>query len=124
MKAIIQIAFAFLVANAAYQTASSYWHYYKLEEDVREEILHGRMGKFSELHQRVVELADAYDIEIPWENIQVSHRQDVNEIDVQYSYVDNVAFVPRVYVRPWKYESTVGTRRMRALAVDEGPNLR
>jgi hypothetical protein len=38
--------------------------------------------------------------------------------------VDNVPFVPGFYVRPWKYESTAGTRRMRALAVDEGPNLR
>ena len=124
MKAIIQIALAFLVVNAAYQTANSYWHYYKLEEDVREEILHGRISKFSELHQRVIELADDYGIQIPWEKIEISHRQDINEIDVQYSYVDNVPFVPRFYVRPWKYESTVGTRRMRALVVDEGPNFR
>jgi len=124
MKTIIQLVFAGLVINAAFQGAHSYWNFYRLEEEVREEILHGIQGTFSELHQRVVELAEERGITLAYGDVEVSHRHAPQDIDVSYSYVDNVAFIPRFYIRQWAYESNVGTHRLRALIVDEQPRRR
>ena len=57
MKTFIQLVIAALIINASFQAARSYWNFYRLEEEVREEILHGRQSKFSELHLRVTEIA-------------------------------------------------------------------
>jgi hypothetical protein len=119
MKTIIQLVLAGLIINALFQSGRSYWNYYKIQEEIREEILHGRVTRFSELHRRVVEIGEARGITMEYENVQVSHRQAPQDIDVEYSYVDNVALIPKFYIKPWAYETMVGTRRMRALLVDE-----
>jgi hypothetical protein len=119
MKTIIQLAFVALLINALYQGASSYWNFYRLEDEVREEILHGRQTTFSELHLRVMQLALDRGITIEHENVGVSHRYAPQDIDVHFSYVDDIAFVPHFYTRHWPYESIVGTHRLRALIEDE-----
>jgi hypothetical protein len=119
MKTIIQLVFAGLVINACFQSGRSYWNFYKIQEEVREEILHGRLSRFSELHRRVVEIAEARGITMEYENVEVSHRFAPQDIDVQYSYVDNIAFIPKFFIKPWAYETMVGTHRLRALIVDE-----
>ena len=121
MKTILQLVLVGLLINATFQSGRSYWNFYKLQEDIREEILHGRVTTFSELHKRVIEIASEKGITMEYQNVDVSHRRDINDIDVHYSYVDNIAFIPRFYSRSWPYESTVGTNRMRALIVDEEP---
>jgi len=121
MKTIIQLVFAGLLINAAFQSGRSYWNFYRLQEEIREEILHARLSTFSELHKRVVELAEDHGITMAYDDVDVSHRRDDNEIDVHYSYVDNIVFIPGVYTSPWPYETMVGTRRMRSLIVDEQP---
>jgi hypothetical protein len=121
MKTIIQLIFAGLILNATFQGGRSYYNFYRIEEEIREEILHGRFSKFSELHRRVIEIAEARGITMEYENVGVSHRNAPQDIDVEYSYVDNIAFIPQFYIKPWAYESTVGTHRLRALVVDEQP---
>jgi hypothetical protein len=119
MKTIIQLVLAGLIINACFQSGRSYWNFYRLQDEVREEILHGHLNTFSALHRRVVEIADARGITMEYENVAVSHREAKQDIDVEYSYVDNVALIPKFYIKPWAYETMVGTRRMRALLVDE-----
>ena len=119
MKTIIQLVFAGLIINACFQSGRSYWNFYRIQEEVRAEILHGRVTKISELHRRVIEIADARGITMEYDNVEVSHRQAPQDIDVQYSYVDNIAFIPRVFIKPWEYETMVGTHRLRALIADE-----
>ncbi len=121
MKTFIQLVIAGLIINASFQAANSYWNFYRLEEEVREEILHGRQSKFSELHMRVTELAAERGITVEYADVEVSHRHAPQDIDVSFSYIDNIAFIPRFYIRPWAYETSVGTHRLRALIVDERP---
>ena len=121
MKTIIQLVFAALIINATFQGGRSYYNFYRIEEEVREEILHGRISKFSELHRRVVEIAEARGITMEYANVDVSHRNAPQDIDVHFSYIDNIAFIPQFYIKPWAYESTVGTHRLRKLIVDEQP---
>jgi hypothetical protein len=121
MKTFIQLVIAALIINATYQVGHSYWTFYKIEEDVREEILHGRFSKFSELHRRVIEIAEERGITMEYADVDVSHRNAPQDIDVHFSYIDNVAFIPQFYIKPWAYESMVGTHRLRALIVDEQP---
>ncbi len=119
MKTFIQLVIAGLLINAAYQAANSYWNFYRLEDEVREEILHGRQTTFSELHLRVMEMASERGLTVKHENVDVSHRNAPQDIDVHFSYVDDIAFIPRFYIRPWAYETSVGTHRLRALIADE-----
>jgi hypothetical protein len=119
MKTFFQLVFAGLIINACFQGASSYWNFYRLEEEVREEILHGRQTTFSQLHMRVTEMAADRGLNVEYEDVDVSHRQAPQDIDVHFSYVDEIAFIPRFFIYPWPYESTVGTHRLRALIVDE-----
>jgi hypothetical protein len=119
MKTFFQLVFAGLVINACFQGASSYWNFYRLEEEVREEILRGRQTTFSQLHMRVTEIAAERGLNVEYEDVDVSHRRAPQDIDVHFSYVDQVAFIPRVFIYPWPYESSVGTHRLRPLIVDE-----
>jgi hypothetical protein len=121
MKTIIQLVLAGLIVNASFQAGRSYFNFYRIEEEVREEILHGRITKFSELHRRVIEIAEARGITMEYADVEVSHRNAPQDIDVDFSYVDNIAFIPQVFIKPWAYESKVGTHRLRALTVDEQP---
>jgi hypothetical protein len=119
MKTILQLVVAGLIINACFQSGRSYWNFYKIQEEVREEILHGRLSTFSELHRRVVEIGAARGITMEYENVEVSHRFAKQDIDVEYSYVDNIALIPQLYTKQWQYETMVGTHRLRALIVDE-----
>jgi hypothetical protein len=121
MKTIIQLVLAGLIINATFQAGRSYYNFYRIEEEIREEILHGRLSKFSELHRRVIEIADARGIAMEYADVDVSHRNAPQDIDVHFSYIDNVAFIPQLYIKPWAYESMVGTHRLRALVADEQP---
>ena len=121
MKTFIQLVIAALIMNASFQAARSYWNFYRIEDEVREEILHGHQTKFSELHLRVTELAAERGLDVKYENVEVSHRDAPQDIDVSFSYVDDIAFIPRFYIRPWTYETSVGTHRLRKLIVDERP---
>ena len=53
------------------------------------------------------------------ETSSVSHRYAQQDIDVEYSYVDNIALIPQLYTKQWQDETMVGTHRLRALIVDE-----
>jgi hypothetical protein len=121
MKVILQLLFAGLVINATFQSGRSYWTFYKMQEEVREEILHGRLATFSDLHRRVIEIGGEHGITMAYDDVEVTHRRYKNDIDVQFAYVDNIAFIPGVYSRPWAYDTMVGTSRTRALIVDEQP---
>ena len=105
--------------NASFQAARSYWNFYRIEDEVREEILHGHLNTFSGLHRRVVEIAEARGINMEYENVKVSHRDAPQDIDVHYSYVDNIGLIPKFYIKPWAYETMVGTHRLRPLIIDE-----
>jgi hypothetical protein len=117
IKTLIQVAIVALLLNAAFQTARSYYSFHDFKAKLAEETHHGRLGTTSQLHQKAIDLAEGYGLQVPWENVQVRLEAPNTVVDV--SYIDRVVFVPRLYYRDWPYSFSVSRARERPLKDDD-----
>ena len=113
MKALIQLLVVVLIVNAGVQAARSYYNFHQFQRDVHEQTRHGIETTTDELHERILDLAAERGHEMSWNDVNITRRDD--EIVIDLKYVDHVAFVPRVYSRPWSYETTVQVRRIKPI---------
>lgn len=117
MKTIIQLLIVALLTNAAYQAARSYYTFFDYRSSLTEEVLKPRIATSSQLRQRALDLASDYGLNIARDAVHIRTQGD--RTFVEFSYVEQVAFVPKYYVRPWAYEGSINTIRTRPLQVDE-----
>jgi hypothetical protein len=117
MKSIIQLVIAAVLANAAFQTANSYYGFYDFKAKLGSLVHHGALTTTSELHQRVIDLGTEYGQDLKWDNVHV--RIEGQETVVDFSYVDDVPFIPTYYYRHWPYEGSVRAVRLRPLKDDD-----
>lgn len=115
MKTIVQLLIVVLLFNAAFQAAKSYYDYYQFKHDVREQAVRGIDPTTDALHQRIVTMAGERGFDMSWNDVDLSVRND--EVAIDMKYVDDIPFIPRVYTRPWTFETTIQARRVKPLQI-------
>jgi hypothetical protein len=108
LKTVIQIVIAVLVIMACARGGESAWRYYGFKDAVEQETRIGGAKSISELHQRVVDIAREYGVEIDPESIFVEQRGELAHVSA--SYVEDIILVPAVYTRQQLYEFEISAR--------------
>jgi hypothetical protein len=117
MKTVIQLLIVVLLLNAAFQSARAYYTFYDYRDSLLEEAHHGRVDTTSQLHQRALDLGTEYGLNVAWDDVQV--RLETGQTVIDFSYVDQVPFIPKYFVKPWLFNGSVSAFRPRPLVVDE-----
>lgn len=117
MKTIIQLLIVALVVNAVFQAARSYYAFYDYRSNLIEEVQRPRIASTSQLRQRAIDLAVDYGIDLEQDDVRIRVEGDRTYVD--FSYVDDVPFIPKYYIRPWAFEGSVSALRQRPLQVDD-----
>jgi hypothetical protein len=118
MKTIIQLLIAALVINAAVQAARSVWADYEFKDAAERQVRLGTEKTIGELHRKLVRMAEESGVDVEWDDIVITPKTPF-ELAVDVSYVDEVEFIPRFYMRPWAYEWSVSGERMKPIKNDE-----
>jgi hypothetical protein len=81
IRAIVKLAIAALIANAAWRTGSAYLAYYRFDDAVRETVQYGSRKTDDELHARIMQLASDYDLPLSDDGFTISHEQHRTIVD-------------------------------------------
>jgi hypothetical protein len=100
IRTVVKLAFVALLANAAWQTLNAYWPYYKFSDAVRLTVQYRGRKTDAQVRDRILELAQQFDVPITDENLTV--RVDDKRTIVDASYVQPVALAPG-YTYPWPF---------------------
>lgn len=117
MKTIIQLLIVALIINACFQAGRAYYGYYDFKDAIELEVRRGHQSTTSQLHQKLLEMAQERGLKLEYEDISVTRKGDDTAVDFRYD--DEIPFVPRFYTRPWVFEGEVIARRMTPLTYDE-----
>jgi hypothetical protein len=115
MKALFKLLVAALLINAAYQAGHSYYEYYNFKQDVHMEMLNGGFERSDDMQRHILEMAAARGHVMTSDDVHISLDHEFIVIDMKW--VDNIAFVPRFYSRPWPYESRVQVKRVKPMKI-------
>ena len=85
MKAIIKIAIALALANAAVRAGLVAMSYYQLKDAAQQEVTWGGRMPPAQLAKRVLEKAAELDVPLEAENVQASRKEDLTVISVGYT---------------------------------------
>ena len=102
--------------HACVRAGHSAWRYYQFKDAVEQEARFASRLTESELHQRIVELAEEHQIALAYEDVAVERRGD--QTSVSAAYYESIPLVPIVYTREHLFEVDVSVRVMRPLTVD------
>lgn len=97
LRNLIRLAIVLLVANALYQFVPVYVHYQQFKDAVEETALFSKDRTDAEIVDRVMALAERYQIPIKPEDVQVTRDKQLTYINVLYE--EQVEWVPS-YRRP------------------------
>lgn len=117
MKALIKLLIAVLLFNAGFQAVRSYYGSLQFKREVHDEALLGVQTTTDQLQQQILTMAAERGYEMAWADVDITRVN--NQVIIAMKYVDQVAFVPRFYVRPWAYEAAVEVRRVKHM--DQSP---
>ena len=108
MKLVIQIVVVILIIMACARGGESAWRYYGFKDAVEQETRIGGAKSVAELHQRVVNLAREYGVDIEPESIVVEQQGELAHVSA--SYVEDIILIPAVYTRQQLYEIDISAR--------------
>ena len=100
IRTLVKLAFAALLANAAWQAFNAYWPYYKFNDAVRVTLQYRGKQTDAQVRERILELAQQFDLPITDENLDM--RVDDQRTIVDTSYVQPVALAPG-YIYRWPF---------------------
>jgi len=106
MKLIIKLAVAALVANAAWRVGSAYMAHYKFKDAVSQEAQFSADKTPDALRQRVLQLAQQYDVPVASGDFTVDKA--MHRTRIAGSYTTTIEIVPG-YKRPWPFTWEVET---------------
>jgi hypothetical protein len=106
MKLILKLALAALIANAAWRVGSSYVSFYKFKDAINEEAQFGGDKSVDQLRDRVVALAQQFDLPLNGDALTISKENQRTRIAGSYSKAIEV--VPGVKY-PWSFSWDVET---------------
>jgi hypothetical protein len=108
LKTVIQIIIAVLVIMAAARGGESAWRYYGFKDAVEQETRIGGAKSVPELHQRIIDIAREYGVEIDPESIVVEQRGELAYVSA--AYVEDIILIPAAYTRQQLYEFEISAR--------------
>jgi hypothetical protein len=114
LKTIIQLLIAALVVNGCVRLGGASWRNYQFKDAVEQELRFGAQSTTSDLHTRIVQLAEDYEIALEYDGVVVERRGQ--ETLVSASYTEPIALVPGFYTREQLFEIDV---RVRALTLEK-----
>jgi hypothetical protein len=103
MKLLIKLVIAALVANALYRVGAEYLNYFRFRDAVRDAAMF-KARNDDDLRERVVGLAQEYDIPISGEDVAI-HREN-RLVTVDASYRKAIEVLPR-YQMGWPFDVSV-----------------
>ena len=106
MKLILKLAVAALVANAAWRIGSSYVSFYKFKDAITEEAQFGAEKSADQLRERVVSLAEQYDLPVNGDELTITKAEQRTRI--AGSYTKPIEIVPG-FKYPWAFKWDVET---------------
>jgi hypothetical protein len=92
LRNLVRLAVVLLIANALYRSIPVYIHYYQFKDAVQETALFAKDRTDTELVDRVMMLADRYQIPIEREAVQISRDKVMTYITLQYD--QSIEWVP------------------------------
>jgi hypothetical protein len=106
IRSIIKLAFAALLANAAFRVGNAYLSHYRFTDAVQQ-LTHYRGDKTdTEIHDRVFMLASQYDITVTDDTLSI--QRDDNRTVVDGTYTKPIEFIPRV-IYNWPFTVHIDT---------------
>ncbi len=109
IKLIIKLAIAALVANATWRVGNAYLSYYRFTDSLTQAAQFGGNKTDAELHARMMELAQTYDIPIDDETLTIQRNRDHTVIVGDYTQPIEVA---PGYQYPWRFKVSIDTLSM------------
>src|SRR5436190_15956215 len=106
IKLIVKLAVAALIANAAWRIGSSYVAFYKFKDAITEEAQFAADKPADQLRDRVVELAQQYDLPVNGDALTIVKADQRTRI--AGSYTKTIEIVPG-YRYPWAFNWDVET---------------
>src|SRR5947207_1059502 len=106
IKLIVKLAVAALIANAAWRIGSSYVSFYKFKDAVTEEAQFGADKSVDQLRERVVILAQQYDVPVDVDGVTIT--KGAQRTRIAGSYTKSIEVVPG-FKYPWAFSWDVET---------------
>jgi hypothetical protein len=104
LRNLVRLAVVLLAAHALYRFVPAYIHYHQFKDAVAEAALYSKDRSDNEVVDRVMELAQRYQIPIEREAVQVSRDRQFTYISVEYE--EQIEWVP-TYSRPMPFTVAV-----------------
>lgn len=104
LRNLIRVGVILLVAHALYRFVPVYVHYYQFQDAVKETAMFARDRVESDLVDRVMTLAERYDIPLQREAVQVTKDKENTYIVV--SYEEQIEWLPK-YKRTMPFSVSV-----------------
>jgi hypothetical protein len=106
MKLLIKLVIVALIANATYRVGNAYLNFYRFKDAVREITQHRGTKSDEQIHDKVFQLANEYDIPVTDDTLKVTTRD--NHTVVEGTYVRTLELVP-TFKYDWKFDVHVDT---------------
>jgi hypothetical protein len=114
LKTIIQLLLAALVVHGCMRLGGAAWRHYQFKDAVEQEARFAGGATPADLHARILELAEEYDVILEAENVVVERQGQNTHLSV--AYVESIPLIPRLYTRehPFEFQS-----RIRVLTIEK-----
>jgi hypothetical protein len=106
LKLLLKLVLAALIANAAWRVGSSYVSFYKFKDAINEEAQFGGDKSVDQLRERVVALAQQFDLPVDGDAVTISKENQRTRIAGSYS--KPIEVVPG-FKYPWSFSWNIET---------------
>jgi hypothetical protein len=103
IRALVKLALAALIVNAAWRVGSAYATHLKFRDAVREAATYDLSGE-ADLRQKILNLAEQFDI--PLDDDALKIKIEDQQTIVEGSYVRPIQLLPS-YEYPWPFQLTI-----------------
>ena len=99
-RTFVKLGIFLLIVHALYRFVPVYYHYQQFKDAVHETALFSRDRTDAQIIDRVMELAEKYQIPLGRDSVQV--RREGQHTSIDASYVESIEWLP-TYKRPWQF---------------------
>ena len=103
IRALVKLALAAFIVNAAWRIGSAYATHLKFRDAVREVATYDRFGE-ADLRQKVLSLAEQFDIPLDDDSLKITTED--RQTLIEGSYVRPIQLLPS-YEYPWTFQWSI-----------------
>jgi type III secretion system FlhB-like substrate exporter len=107
VRKLVKLAVFLLIANALYRFVPPYVHYIQFRDAVRQMATFSMNVPDGELTDRIMSFAEQYSVPLDRDAVSIRHQQQ--QIFIDASYVQVIAFMPG-YEYPWHFDVNAEAR--------------